>query len=297
MRKICPVCGQGFAARRTSHRYCSLACQRKARQKRVQCTCKTCGKFFELTPSRLKRGEGRHCSWACRRKRVQCTCEACGKVFDRTPSQLKGRHHTYCSWECNRKRAVRTCGVCGNLFEVRLAAIRRGFGKYCSTDCADKARERRVELTCLACDKQFTIHKSKAERGRKYCSRACMLRHCNGAHHPNWEGGISFECYTPEFNEVLKEQIRARDGYKCQVCGRDQIGLGRKLDVHHKDYSKANNEPGNLISLCRRCHSKTNGDREYWMRRLEGAAAEKLQRPRQLPATTKSLIANADALC
>lgn len=35
--------------------------------------------------------------------------------------------------------------------------------------------------------------------------------------------------------------------------------------VHHINYNKRNNNPSNLISLCRRCHSKTNFNREYWL--------------------------------
>ena len=38
----------------------------------------------------------------------------------------------------------------------------------------------------------------------------------------------------------------------------------RCLDIHHIDYDKKNNDINNLIALCRSCHCKTNGEREYW---------------------------------
>ncbi len=71
---------------------------------------------------------------------------------------------------------------------------------------------------------------------------------------PSWQGGKSFEEYGAEFDNTLKEQIRFRDGYKCRECGCSQLEAGRQLDVHHKDHNKKNNNPKNLMSLCRKCH-------------------------------------------
>jgi len=78
--------------------------------------------------------------------------------------------------------------------------------------------------------------------------------------------GIPYENteYGAEFDNQLKEQVRFRDKYTCQICGCSQLENGRQLDVHHKDYDKLNNTLNNLISLCHSCHSKTNSNREYW---------------------------------
>lgn len=81
---------------------------------------------------------------------------------------------------------------------------------------------------------------------------------------PAWEGGKSFEPYTPEFNNQLKELIRFRDGYKCQKCGMPEIEGNRKLDIHHIDYNKKNCEPNNLITLCRKCNLEVNSNRSKW---------------------------------
>ena len=82
---------------------------------------------------------------------------------------------------------------------------------------------------------------------------------------PNWKGGISKEPYGFDFDKNLKEQIRKRDNYQCQECGKFQKDLGRKLDVHHIDYNKKHNDLSNLISLCVGCNSKANFDRVDWM--------------------------------
>lgn len=87
-----------------------------------------------------------------------------------------------------------------------------------------------------------------------------------GSNNRLWRGGFSRKDYPDDFNERLKEQIRKRDDYTCQLCGKPQNGT--KLVVHHIDYKKTNIEPSNLISLCppsnNKCHIITNTNREYW---------------------------------
>jgi hypothetical protein len=85
-----------------------------------------------------------------------------------------------------------------------------------------------------------------------------------GERSPNWQGGISFYPYPIEWKESLRESIRERDGYTCQLCGDHQDELDRRLHVHHIDYDKDNLNPENLISLCCSCHMKTNHNREDW---------------------------------
>ena len=89
----------------------------------------------------------------------------------------------------------------------------------------------------------------------------CMPR---GENNSNWRGGISFESYSKNWNTQLKELIRDRDGRKCQLCGVPEIECIEKLHIHHIDYNKKNFINENLISLCRKCHMKTNFKRNYW---------------------------------
>ena len=79
-----------------------------------------------------------------------------------------------------------------------------------------------------------------------------------------WLGGISFEPYGLEFDDNLREVIRNRDRRKCMLCGKTELENNIKLDIHHIDYNKKNNNPNNLISLCRKCHIKTNYGRDKW---------------------------------
>ncbi len=72
--------------------------------------------------------------------------------------------------------------------------------------------------------------------------------------------------YGPEWPKI-RDRIRARDGYRCQVCGIPESG-GRTHDVHHKIpfrqfrdeggriLPERANRPDNLVTLCPECHKK-----------------------------------------
>jgi 5-methylcytosine-specific restriction endonuclease McrA len=86
----------------------------------------------------------------------------------------------------------------------------------------------------------------------------------------NWQGGKSFEPYSSDWIETVKNAIRERDGDTCRLCGKrffdEWVKRGRKkaFPVHHIDYDKKNCNPDNLITLCVQCHTKTNYRRNYW---------------------------------
>ncbi len=77
-----------------------------------------------------------------------------------------------------------------------------------------------------------------------------------------WQGGISYEPYGKDWTNSLKRSIRERDNYVCRMCSDIQNEI--TFVVHHIDYDKKNNNPTNLITLCRKCHNKTNTRRENW---------------------------------
>jgi len=94
--------------------------------------------------------------------------------------------------------------------------------------------------------------------------RKNQIERMQGENHFNWQGGISRLPYAPNWSDILRESIRQRDKYRCQVCCADQENLNEKLHIHHIDYNKENCDPKNLISLCRSCHVKTNYQRNKW---------------------------------
>jgi hypothetical protein len=82
----------------------------------------------------------------------------------------------------------------------------------------------------------------------------------SGENHPNWKGGTSFLPYSPLFEKVMKEYIRARDDYNCQFC--DIPENGKAHAVHHIDHDKNNNLEQNLITLCGNCHNNETASKE-----------------------------------
>jgi hypothetical protein len=108
------------------------------------------------------------------------------------------------------------------------------------------------------------IHYDTWRKGKKRC-RICSN---SGVNNPMYIDGKSFDSYSPKFTKTLKDQIRQRDGFKCQNCGELQtshlLKSGQKLSVHHIDYDKQNCRKNNLISLCHSCHSITNKNRKDW---------------------------------
>jgi len=66
--------------------------------------------------------------------------------------------------------------------------------------------------------------------------------------------------YGPGWNR-LREAVRRRDGYRCQICGAEEVA-DRQHDVHHKVPFRSFNSVAeanrleNLITLCPACHRK-----------------------------------------
>lgn len=91
----------------------------------------------------------------------------------------------------------------------------------------------------------------------------------SGERNPRWQGGIAQKNYN-NFYSTLKNEIRQRDNYTCQLCQATENELGYKLSIHHIDYDKEYSEEDNLVALCKRCNSLVNIDREEWTRFFKG---------------------------
>ena len=158
------------------------------------------------------------------------------------------------------------------------------YGKHHTQDAKDKmsktrkggklSAEHKINIGKSIKGKKF---KAMSEIGKINISKALKGRKLSDKHKQNiseatkgeannlWRGGISFEPYGLEFNNDLKEVIRNRDRRKCKICEKTELDNKQKLTIHHIDYDKKNCNPNNLISLCRKCHLKTNHNREYWI--------------------------------
>lgn len=68
--------------------------------------------------------------------------------------------------------------------------------------------------------------------------------------------------YTRASN--LKEHLIKIRGHKCELCD-NSLWLNKpiKLEVHHKDGNRTNNNLDNLMLLCPNCHSTTDNWRKH----------------------------------
>jgi hypothetical protein len=199
---------------------------------------------------------------------VKCSC-GCGT--DLINVDVKGRNRKFISGHNSFAKIIwYICKECGNKFR------KKSYGqKYCDVKCMTRAYQYKIDECKVI--KLYTEDKISTRKIGKilnvgYSVIINVLKRNNiviekpdGERSGGWLGGISFIEYTKDFNEILREQIRDRDGRKCQLCGVPERECINKLAVHHKDYRKHNCKPINLISLCHNCHSKTNTNRKYWI--------------------------------
>lgn len=224
--------------------------------------------------------------------RVTCNCEQCGKEIEVSLYKTKDGRKLFCSRVClNQWRSENligekganwkggdvkaTCSQCNVEFDMPRRRVRTDRGNFCSRDCYIQWQSEnvpsgeespywdRVNCSCEQCGKEFAVKVSvKANRKGRFCSLDCKAQWQSenniGEKAPGWQGGLSFEPYTPEFNKILKSYIRKRDNHTCALCGK------RAKSVHHIDYNKQESSPENLITLCRKCHTRTNHNRRFW---------------------------------
>jgi len=200
---------------------------------KIKIACGYCKKEFEVYPSFIKNGAGKHCSRHCASKTH--------KQYRRTP-------------ELNRKMS--------NIIKRNQKVL----------DARRIAVEIAAQLKKGKTYEQI-YGETRGQRLRKKISSAMKgILNPNfgnggkimGNNNPNWRNGKSFEPYTLEFNKTIKEIVRMRSFFCCSECGVHEKELLRKLDIHHIDYDKLNNSPFNLTALCKKCHSKTNFNRSDW---------------------------------
>ena len=259
----------------------------------MQYICEVCNMLFEAKPNKRRRFCSQKCKgiWLSQERkgknkkpRITLTCTYCGRTFERKVSEIHNKN--FCSKEChfaynkniNYKRRVSIkCVQCSKTFLVKPSRAEKRNPRFCSRQCSYKWQSEnlrgthsphwaRILCVCKTCGKEFTTTSSKIKNGRGvFCSFECRVKwqRTEGANNSQWKGGKSFEPYPATFNMAFKQKIRKRDNYICAICQE------KGNCVHHINYIKEDTVPRNCITLCRRCHTATNSNRDYWQPLLE----------------------------
>lgn len=175
----------------------------------------------------------------------------------------KGRRCSEYNWGRPRKNPKQFCLDCKKEIDYGLKRCLSCYNKSrekitLCVDCEQVLKDSR-QLRCRKCD---NTRRWNDKQYKKNVSKSISLS-LGGT-------GISrrkscYKEYGGKFDDRLKEQIRFRDKYICQVCGCSQLENGKQLDVHHVDYTKQNCDVNNLVALCHSCHAKTKTNRNEWI--------------------------------
>src|SRR6266849_1253838 len=176
-------------------------------------------------------------------------CTHCNRRY----SRLKNRRGKFCSLQCFGKQKVLvdrvTCPSC---------AGRKAWGSTRCRRCYGKNSQRGAVQPCPQCDKPFYITPGQLACSKRthgaFCSRACYAKYITGPRNHRYSDGSNATMYPKAYRDMRKA-TKVRDGHRCFLC--QEIG---KLDVHHIDRCRKNNEPWNLVTLCRPCHGTQHGE-------------------------------------
>ncbi len=177
----------------------------------------------------------------------------------------------------------------GNLLEnrsiqnIRTKAFKLGLKVSKETHCKNmsiarlKRKEKLGYVNSLEARRKISIKSSGENNGMYGKTRTKEVKEkisekMSGENNPRWLGGIARLPYPFEFNKQLKEKIKQRDNFTCQLCGDfipKNISSKERLVIHHIDYNKKNSSEDNLITLCNLCNVSVNTKRNEWTKQFK----------------------------
>jgi hypothetical protein len=237
----CEICGKEFKNYRAlsnhlkKYKITSKEYYDRFLKKEDEGICPVCGK--ETNYINLNRGYCKFCSKKCAKKgenhpnygkhRSEETKKKLSEAQKGEKNSFYGKHH---SEETKKK-----------LSEANKGENNPNYGKHPSEETKKKISEGKKG-------------KHRSEETKKKLSEANK-----GEKNPNYKGGTSLKEFKdihglePEEWKKLAQEIRKRDNFTCQYCGKKGA-----TDVHHiiPRRIRIDNSPENLITLCKSCHRK-----------------------------------------
>jgi len=136
------------------------------------------------------------------------------------------------------------CLVCNTELADKNRVQQIGMQDSVEDYCGDKTKHTPpVNLLCGPCHQQRKDHDEQQANLDRKRYQALLAEYRTRPYEDRRQ--------TREW-KVLKRQIHRRDGYRCRLCGHDDV----QLHVHHRTYATyAEERLEDLITLCRSCHA------------------------------------------
>lgn len=258
----CKHCKKQFVRNSASQKFCSVKCRednnpklykrdKKLVEKKKNCI--LCDKVFNTMYANHK-----YCTTTCRDESYEkakavpskVSCKNCGVIF-----QQRTTNQVYCEEACSRKfynllnekgkprveRAI-TCLNCNKVFKSIF--LRKYCNDECSKDYYSKKRNKKPSVSTLK-----TIIEDKVNS---------ILEKSKNTKPIEFFGVTISEFTLDSFTEKIKNDVKIRDNFCCQIC---EV-KNERLEVHHilKRKLGGSNEMDNLITLCVKCHRAIETD-------------------------------------
>lgn len=214
--------------------------------------CEQCGDTFSPNPGAVNRFCSYGCKYEAQCNTVTLTCPECGTRYT-TPKSQEDHAGKFCSIECRDTHKYGDCpwrdadtlhelyvtqglslSETGDRLGCASSTVERWLKRHGIDTRSQSEGQRGIQIPELRDEtllRQLYIHERKSIRkvaDQIGCSDPAVseaLEHHGidkrpiepGEKHPNWNGGRP--TYGKGWTDEKREQIRERDGYKCQGCG------------------------------------------------------------------------------
>lgn len=263
--------------------------------------CPNCGTVNTVPPAEAEDNDTTFCDGDCyseyrkENSLVETRCDNCSDDMTINKYRYKQSENNYCSDECQwnsmRKRTTIECANCGRKREKYPSQAERVNKSFCSDECRVEYRSNhkseyngdneRVDVECKKCGTKFDKLYCEVKRTEThFCTRDCRHEYYSSE-------DFDHDSYGRGFSK-MKREVRERDDYECQICGRDEDDIGRCPSVHHitpvecfvasNEYRKRDaHYPENGVLLCPKHHGKVDWGVISLQKHIDDELVEKLE--------------------
>lgn len=244
----------------------------------VEVSCVWCGGLFTARRERVEKGQSRFCSKEHYREWLKENTDISNVGKENARVYFKESQGIYCVvWFDSETKKYKFSTWLKWAWEINFGEVPKGHRLFFKDGNSlnitvenvglrksKKPVSQRRHPTHEEWRKNLSIaHKGKilSEEHRKNIALSMEKKWANGLfdgvhkgkNNWHWRGGVE-KPYPREF-EKIKDYIRERDKYMCQICGK-HLHKKRDSHIHHIDGNKKHNNEENLILLCIICHGK-----------------------------------------